>query len=220
MYSAEEKAVFGSRRQPGRPIATAAVETVTSGVEGRLNALPSDFAASYNWSISAGNDLPELASNEPLLTVTPDGESEVTLSVTNLEGTFTDTTTVTIDTDAEQRPSSVLFVPDIQNILQSTGAGLSCTSCHQPGGRASTVFHFSEPTDFTGGLTADQFAYSQALTRVDCRDPESSLLLRRPTNPNHFGGALFTEGDRNWTLLRRWIAEGAPFDEDLSLIHI
>ena len=217
IYSGEAKEIYGERRQPGRPIAQAAeTEVVTAGVQGRLNALPSDFAASHSWSVTGDDPLPGLPSNEPILTVDPTDEHQVTLSVTNFQGTFSDSTTFNISTDDEQRPSSVLFTTDILDLLQSSSAGLSCTSCHQPGGRANTVFHLSESRDFTGGLTAEQFAYTQALTRVDCRDPENSLLLRRPTNPSHFGGALFNEGDRRWTLLRRWIAEGAPFDEDRS----
>ncbi|MBX2824719.1 MAG: PQQ-dependent sugar dehydrogenase, partial [Gammaproteobacteria bacterium] len=217
VYSAEAKAIYGDRRQPGRPIAQAAVTTnVATGVQGRLNALPSDFAASTDWSVTAGDPLPGLPSNQSMLTVEPTGEHQVTLSVSNFQGTYTDSTTVRISTDDEQRPSSVLFDPDIKNLLQSNAAGLSCTSCHQSGGRANTVYHFSEPAEFIGSLTPEQFAYTQALTRVDCRDPESSLLLRRPANPNHFGGAVLKPGDPNWTLLRRWIAEGAPFDEDRS----
>lgn len=216
-YSADAQAIYGDRRQPGRPIAEAsATKLVTSGVQGRLNALPSDFAASTNWSITGGASLSELPSNQSLLTISPTGEHEVSLSVSNFEGTYTDSTTVTVNTEDEQRPSSVLFDPDIKNMLQSNSAGLSCITCHQPGGRANTVFHFSEPTNFIGSLTPDQFAYTQALTRVDCRDPDSSFLLRRPADPNHFGGAVLTEGDPRWSLLRRWIAEGAPFDESRS----
>jgi len=221
IYPANAQAVYGPRRQPGRPIAQVAeTEVVTTGVEGRLNALPSNFATNLDWSITGGDELPELPSNEPLLTITPDGEHEVTLSVSNFNRTYTDSTTVTINTDEDQRPSSVLFIPDVLNLLESSSLGLSCTSCHQPGGRANTVFHFAEPSDFLGGLTPEQFAYNQAITRVDCRDPESSLLLRRPANPSHFGGALLNEGDSRWTLLRRWIAEGAPFDEERSFSEI
>lgn len=220
VYSSDAQAIYGARRQPGRPIADAAITTlVTAGVEGRLNALPSEFAATTAWSVTGGEPLANLPNNEPLLTISPAGEHEVTLRVSNFQGSFSDSATVTINTDAEQRPSSVLFDPDIKNMLQSSSSGLSCNSCHQPGGRANTVFHFAEPAEFRGNLTPEQFSYSQALTRVDCRDPESSLLLRRPTNPNHFGGALFREGGPNWTLLRRWIAEGAPFDEERSFIE-
>jgi len=217
VYSPEAQDIFGERRQPGRPIANAiATDLVTTGVQGRLNALPSDFAATTNWSVTGGAALPELPSDQPLLTVSPTAQHQVTLDVSNLDGSYTDSTTVTIETNDAQRPSSVLFKPDISNLLQSSAAGLSCTSCHQPDGRASTVLHFSDSSDFLGSMTPEQFAYSQALTRVDCRDPESSLLLRRPSNPNHFGGAAFKKGDANWTLLRRWIAEGAPFDENRS----
>ncbi|MFK7889791.1 MAG: PQQ-dependent sugar dehydrogenase [Granulosicoccus sp.] len=217
VYSPDAQTIYGSRRQPGRPIAEAsATELVTTGVEGRLNALPSSFAVSTDWSVTGGDSLSDLPNDQALLTISPTGEHEVSLSVSNFEGTYTDTTSVSINTDEDQRPSSVLFDPDIKNMLQSNSAGLSCITCHQPGGRANTVFHFSEPTDFIGSLTPDQFAYTQALTRVDCRDPDSSFLLRRPADPNHFGGAVLTEGDARWSLLRRWIAEGAPFDENRS----
>ncbi|MBX2883164.1 MAG: PQQ-dependent sugar dehydrogenase [Granulosicoccus sp.] len=217
VFSSDAKNIFGARRQPGRPNAkAAATKIVTTGVEGRLNALPSEYATNISWSVTGGDPLNELPSNEPVLTITPTGEHEVTLDVSNFEGTYTDSTTITVNTDDDQLPSSVLFDPDIKDLLQSSSGGLSCTSCHQPGGRANTVFHFSESSDFLGNLTPEQFAYNQALTRVDCRDPDSSLLLRRPANPNHFGGAVLQEGSPGYNMLRRWIAEGAPFDENRS----
>ena len=216
-YSQNAKDVYGARRQPGVPIAKVAeTEVVTFGVEGRLTALPSKFAAQTDWFVTDGDSIPELPSTESTLTISPTGNHQITLDVSNFEGTYTDSATVNVRTDEDQRPSSVLFEPDIRNILQSNAAGLSCTSCHQSGGRANTVYHFSEPAEFLGSLTPEQFAYTQALTRVDCRDPENSLLLRRAADSNHFGGAVLTEGDSNWNMIRRWIAEGAPFDETRS----
>jgi len=164
VYSSEAQNIYGPRRQPGRPIAEAAeTEIVTTGVEGRLNALPSDFAANTNWSVTGGDPLPGLPSSESLLTVNPIGDHEVTLSVSNFEGTFTDSTTVTVSADDEQLPSSVLFVPDVLDMLQSSSAGLSCTSCHQPGGRANTVYHFAEPSGF--------LCYADLLTQATLVEP-------------------------------------------------
>lgn len=47
--------------------------------------------------------------------------------------------------------------------------------------------------------------------RIDPADPESSLLLRKATGQApHEGGKLFAAGSREWTVLRDWIAAGAP----------
>jgi len=111
IYSPDAQSIYGTRRQPGRPIATATVTTnVTTGVEGRLNSLASDFAATTNWSVTGGESLPELPSDQSVLTVSPTGEHEVTLSVSNFTGTFTDSASVTINTDNDQRPSSVYLI--------------------------------------------------------------------------------------------------------------
>jgi hypothetical protein len=79
----------------------------------------------------------------------------------------------------------------------------------QPGGPDSDLWRF--------------IAYSRVMTRVDCRDPENSLILKKPSGHHHNGGTvqgfgagsgfnhLASGDDSSRDAVLRWIMEGAPF---------
>ena len=108
-----------------------------------------------------------------------------------------------------------------------TGGPLSCVHCHSNGalGRAAGVFEMWDVKQ-PGGPDSDLWrfiAYSRVMTRVDCRDPENSLILKKPSGHHHNGGTVqgFAAGsgfnhlasgdDSSRDAVLRWIMEGAPF---------
>ena len=107
---------------------------------------------------------------------------------------------------------------------------LSCVHCHSNGNvvnRADGVFNLM---DFTLGSeeAKKEFAYRMLMTRVDCRDPENSLILKKPAGHHHFNGTVqgfdnltnaasqFNFGNsgdpNNRAKILRWIMEGAKYD--------
>lgn len=66
-------------------------------------------------------------------------------------------------------------------------------------------------------------AYQRIMSRVDCRDPENSLILKKPSGHHHNGGTvqgfgvgsgfnhLASGDDSHRDAILRWIMEGAPF---------
>jgi hypothetical protein len=71
-----------------------------------------------------------------------------------------------------------------------------------------------------GGLQLSLFGHSPKLDyravvdRVDCSDPESSLLLLKPSGlEQHEGGVRFTSNSDSYRTIHRWIQQGAPWNE-------
>lgn len=104
---------------------------------------------------------------------------------------------------------------------------LSCVHCHSNGilGRASGVFDMWD-VKLPGGQDSELWklvAYQRIMSRVDCRDPENSLILKKPSGHHHNGGTVQGFGmgsgfnhlgsgdDSNRDAILRWIMEGAPF---------
>ena len=60
--------------------------------------------------------------------------------------------------------------------------------------------------------------YKDVLERVDFRDPENSILLRKPTSLTHGGGVRIDrdtlEGRETYNVILNWIMEGAPCGDD------
>ena len=104
---------------------------------------------------------------------------------------------------------------------------LSCVHCHSNGalGRAAGVFEMWDVKQ-PGGPNSDLWrfiAYSRVMTRVNCDDPENSLILKKPSGHHHNGGTVQGFGvgtgfnhlpsgdDSSRNAVLRWIMEGAPF---------
>jgi hypothetical protein len=154
--------------------------------------------------------------------------------VTDANGNLdTDTATITVDStvminstvvpaprDLRFRTSGAITIRDI---LQNGAGGTSCTSCHASGGAYGGT---GIPVWWTDG--ADQSIagkgpadlpslYDRAMTRVNLRDPETSLLLRKPSGNHHNGllvGGFDLDGASTdhlaYDMFYTWIIEGAP----------
>lgn len=108
-----------------------------------------------------------------------------------------------------------------------TSGPLSCVHCHSNGalGRAAGVLDMWD-VKLPGGPDSALWkfvAYQRILSRVDCRDPENSLILKKPSGHHHNGGTvqgfgvgsgfnhLASGDDSHRDAILRWIIEGAPF---------
>ncbi len=66
-----------------------------------------------------------------------------------------------------------------------------------------------------------RLAYEYGQRRIDCWEPESSLLLLKATaSIPHQGGKRFSDDDPEYRWLRRWIAEGAPESHGPELVSL
>ena len=211
-----------------------------SGHAIRLIGGPSQFAESLLWSVRDNQDLTiqlvverenKTASFNPANT---DKQYRIRLAVTNqfarapgISG-FNDIAEAVVFTDRTLRPLN--FINDIYPLLtarfphdrNSSGGDASCVECHSTNvirGRANGIFNLSLP-DVNDERS---FAYDMVRTRIDCNDPENSLILKKPAGRHHYAGTVqgfehvpsnefFPNGERRETVLR-WIMEGAPLDD-------
>ncbi|MGA0059264.1 MAG: DUF1549 and DUF1553 domain-containing protein [Planctomycetota bacterium] len=103
----------------------------------------------------------------------------------------------------------VSFRNDVIPVL--TRAGCNGGACHGAAagknGFGLTLFGFDPARDHRT-LTRDLRG-----RRLDCADPDHSLMLSKPTGEaRHKGGVVLQKGDPLWAELRAWIAEGAADD--------
>ena len=99
------------------------------------------------------------------------------------------------------------------------GAGLyqvfekaACRSCHTEDGVASgTRLHFPDP----GSPPEKVEAFGRSLVElVNRSEPDSSLLIRKPTNrTSHGGGERITPGSQDETILKSWVRQLTQLSE-------
>ncbi len=229
----------GSVDRPGNAHADAGPDRTVSALPATLSAEDSFFAESYSWTLesspAAGARLDDAATPRATLAGSAgDGDYVVRLAVTDANGNLdTDTATITVDStvminstvvpaprDLRFRTSGAITIRDI---LQNGAGGTSCTSCHASGGAYGGT---GIPVWWTDG--ADQSIagkgpadlpslYDRAMARVNLRDPETSLILRKPSG-NHHNGLLIGGFDLDgastdhlaYDMFYTWIIEGAP----------
>jgi hypothetical protein len=119
--------------------------------------------------------------------------------------------------DTQQLLDYEYFKYNVEPILTTKAAdGLACANCHAN----HTIFKLSEPDEF-GVLTHAESRqnYSAATGVVNIADPESSLLLNKPTRRlddegigdsvrfSHGGGLRWPDGkqSREYRTILRWI---------------
>ena len=108
----------------------------------------------------------------------------------------------------DPRPASPAFVTEISPLLQKQGC--SSAYCH---GSATGRGGFKLSL-FGGDPRADYDAITNELgaRRVDLRDPEQSLVLRKPSlQTRHGGGRKLPKDGPGYRIVVDWIAAGAPF---------
>jgi len=221
--------------EPGAPIADAGPDrTTTSPV--RLFGANSRYVERYSWRITnqpSGGDaeLTDVNTSRPLLTTSIDGDYEIALVVAFANKVVSDSVRIKIDntmTDATDPPDpkTLTFDNNIRSIFTTPQDPLNsseedvkaCADCHQEssgGGIAGVPVHWGDVQPPSGDTASNAF-YNEVLSRVDFKDPENSLILKKPSNNHHYGG--LREGfevdnpanRKNYDLMLNWILEGAP----------
>lgn len=107
------------------------------------------------------------------------------------------------------RSAEISFRNDVMAVLSKAGCNLG--TCHG-NARGKGGFQISlrgqSPAEDHAVLTRDWLS-----RRINPTDPDSSLLLRKPTmQVAHEGGRRFTRDSDEYRILRDWIAAGAPND--------
>jgi Protein of unknown function (DUF1549)/Bacterial Ig-like domain (group 2) len=99
------------------------------------------------------------------------------------------------------------FTEDILPVLYKSGcnAGACHASQYGKGGFTLSVMGFDPPADHNAITKASRGR------RISPSNPESSLLLRKPTMAvSHGGGKRLELGSNDYNILASWIAQGAP----------
>jgi len=216
----------GTVEKPGRPIANAGPDRTVGGLPMTLSAEDSVFAQSYAWSIvsaptGAGASLARAGTARAELQGAADGTYEVRLTVAGSDGsTDSDTATITVQSSGLQTAGG-LTIPAPRDLSSSDIASVfvsaTCTSCHYSGSTHTGIpLHYTSGTDYTGGPDL----YHRVLARVNFRDPQASLILRKPSGHHHYGALLpgfdidgTTMGSydhKTYDMFYTWIIEGAP----------
>ncbi len=103
------------------------------------------------------------------------------------------------------------FIVDVSPVLSRVGCNAgTCHGSQKGRGGLKLSLRGYDPMFDHRALTDDI-----AARRFNRAAPEQSLMLLKSTGTvPHEGGALIQPGDRNYEILRRWIAAGARFDAD------
>src|SRR5579875_1719459 len=115
----------------------------------------------------------------------------------------------TNEVGASGEPRAVSFRHEVEPIL--TRAGCNAGACHgTPNGKNGFRLSLRGYDPAFDILTLTREVHGR---RLDLLDPAASLLLRKATGQTpHEGGQRLTPSARQYTLLLRWIAEGARDD--------
>ena len=212
----------------------------------QLNGGPSVFASEFFWQIESGPGpaIPTLTGvNEPQASFTLSSASSdirdptsdpylLRFGVTNEFADYNEIIRGQLFSDSALRP--LTFRDHIHPVLttnfpSSTGSTLSCIHCHSNSNIVSHADSIFRLRDFGSATDAVTYAYESLLTRVNCDDPENSLILKKPAaDLPHFGGRINvfagihphfvnpaiedTRDDDAKAMILRWIMEGARLD--------
>lgn len=204
----------GRVREAGRAVALAGADrTVTAPVQ--LDGGASLFADSHAWEIlraPPGANARLRHADTPLATLLTDtdGEYVLALTVRNATGSDTDRVRITVDSALGVPQRQLTFVDDIRPILGSDTVAGNCVQCHS----ADTTYD-GIPASWRDDSPT---LYRDVLARVNLRDPESSLLLLKPTQIQHGGNIQIDRDDpagaEKYNTLVNWIRAGAVCGDD------
>lgn len=206
----------------------------------RLNGASTLFGADFNWSFSDypnscfGASGPTInGSNKSKASFTPDPARIDPYYVKLVVGSDVVSSNKIMFGRVKVRNTlpALNFINDIyplfNNVYSSTaGHNLSCVHCHSNGNVVNSADGVFNLMDFGLASTAakQSYAYRMAMTRIDCNNPENSLLIRKPEGHAHYNGTVAGfdyQGNSNDVNLRakilRWIIEGAAYTGDGSL---
>ena len=135
----------------------------------------------------------------------PLGNGEATVNIRH--GELTATVQVLVRNRELEPPVS--YRMDVMPIL--TRAGCNGGACHGAAsgknGFGLTLFGFDPSRDLRA-LSRDYRS-----RRIDCSDPDASLMLTKPTGlTTHKGGKRIKPDSEMWHMIRSWIADGANDD--------
>lgn len=132
-----------------------------------------------------------------------DGVTMLTVSV----GNFSETIPVTVQNSDSDPPIS--FQLDVMPVFSKTGCNAG--SCHGAA-RGKDGFRLSL---FGYDAKGDYFRLTREMPgrRIDVAIPDDCLLTNKATNRvAHSGGKLFEPDSQHYAVLKRWLQEGATFD--------
>ncbi len=103
-------------------------------------------------------------------------------------------------------PEAVSFHNEVMAVLSKTGCNMGACHGAQTGkGELSLSLRGENPAK-------DYQALLKAF--VNLKEPEKSFLLRKPLlEVKHDGGKRFEKDSESYEILRKWVADGAPFDD-------
>lgn len=204
----------GNISPPGKPVPLPGADrTATSPVS--QDASGSLLTETFAWRIismplNASASLANANSAVITLTADTDGDYVLELTASNAMASSSAQVTLTINSRLMPTPDQLTFVTDVRAVLADEFTERSCVSCHMPG------------SGFFGGpislADSNPTLYQNIIERVNFRDPENSVFLRKPAVLQHGGGVRLDrsdpQGNANYIILLNWIRNGAPCGDD------
>lgn len=181
------------------------------GSDARLQLLvsrvqPSGITVDQTRDVSFAASPPGLVSIDETGLVTPLADGEVTVTATAQDGQQATTTLSVSGTENSQSVSFCGQVVPIFTKLGCNGGGCHGKIAGQNGFRLSLLGF--EPAEDHKRLVAESRG-----RRVSLASPDQSLLLLKTVNAMPHGGGARTDVDSyEYRVLRRWIAQGMPYD--------
>jgi mono/diheme cytochrome c family protein len=224
----------GEVQQPGVAVAKPGRDRIVKAPV-ILNGSGSYFAKTFNWQIISGppdHDASLENSSSAVANLVlnvgddkdesdSDGEYIIQLSVGNSKTNIEDedqkqsqTIGITLDSTLAKHGSELNFSNDIRPILQTTLFNQrTCQSCHFDESNVEGIPVYYD--------NSNSQLYWDVRGRVDFRDPDNSILIRKPTRLQHGGGVRIDLNDdfgkKIYSTLMEWILHGAPCGAEVSV---